>query len=129
MSFLALLFALLIEQARPLGERNPIHDAMGRYARWVQRTLDAGQQGHALSTWLLCVMALPYSEDPRHIAASADIFETLDLPPEFAIGLGQEALLQRDGDSLGEADADEARGGDRVAIADQCCRLCSRHKF
>ena len=56
MSFLALLFALLIEQARPLAERNPIHDGMGRYARWMQRTLDAGLHGHAWSAWLLCVM-------------------------------------------------------------------------
>ena len=56
MSFLALLLALLIEQARPLAEHNPVHDAMGRYARWVQRTLDAGQQSHALSTWVLTVV-------------------------------------------------------------------------
>ncbi|MEY3765368.1 MAG: hypothetical protein RLZ03_327 [Pseudomonadota bacterium] len=56
MSFLALLFALLIEQARPLAERNPIHDGMGRYARWMQRMLDAGLQGHAMSAWLLSVL-------------------------------------------------------------------------
>ena len=56
MSFLALLLALLIEQARPLAERNPIHDAMRRYARWMQRTLDAGLTGHAVSAWLLSVV-------------------------------------------------------------------------
>ena len=48
----------------------------------------------------------------------------------------EEALLQGDGDVLGEADADEAAGGDRVAVADQatasraltilpCSKLCS----
>ncbi len=56
MSFLALLLALLIEQARPLAERNPVHTGMYRYARWVQRTLDAGQRSHALSAWVLTVM-------------------------------------------------------------------------
>ena len=35
----------------------------------------------------------------------------------------QEALLQRHGDVLGEADADEAAGGDGVAVADQRHRL------
>jgi adenosylcobinamide-phosphate synthase len=56
MSFLALLLALLIEQARPLAERNPIYDAMRRYAHWMQRTLDAGQQGHAMGAWFLSVV-------------------------------------------------------------------------
>ena len=38
-------------------------------------------------------------------------------------GLGQEALLQRHGNLFGKTDADEARGGDRVAIADQVHRI------
>ncbi len=34
-----------------------------------------------------------------------------------------EALLERNGDVLGEADADEATGGDRIAVMDQLHRF------
>jgi hypothetical protein len=42
--------------------------------------------------------------------------------PAFGLRL-QEALLQRDRDALGKADADEAAGGHRVAVVDQAHRL------
>jgi hypothetical protein len=37
--------------------------------------------------------------------------------------VGEEALLQRECQVLGEADADEAAGGDGVAVMDQCHRF------
>jgi adenosylcobinamide-phosphate synthase len=56
MSFLALLFALLIEQVRPLAERNPVHQAMRHWAHWVSRTLDAGRAHQAWTIWGLTVV-------------------------------------------------------------------------
>jgi adenosylcobinamide-phosphate synthase len=55
MSFLALLFALLIEQARPLSANNWIHRALRAWIVWVSQSLDAGQKRHALKTWLVVV--------------------------------------------------------------------------
>ena len=40
-----------------------------------------------------------------------------------------EALLQRDGDVLRKSDADEARGGNGVAVANQLDRLAGAHHF
>jgi hypothetical protein len=41
----------------------------------------------------------------------------------FGVVRGEESLLEGDGDFLGEADADEAAGRQRVAIADQLHRV------
>ena len=41
----------------------------------------------------------------------------------FGVARGNEPLLDRDGDFLGEADADEASGRQRVAIADEFHRV------
>ena len=57
MSFFAILFALLIEQVRPLGAHNPIHSGMRVWARWVSRNCDAGKPQHGWITWVLAVMA------------------------------------------------------------------------
>ena len=39
MSFVAILVALLLEQARPLAPGNPLHGSVRRWVRWVMRTL------------------------------------------------------------------------------------------
>ena len=57
MSFFAILFALLIEQVRPLGTHNPIHSGLRVWARWVSRNCDAGKPQHGWITWVLAVMA------------------------------------------------------------------------
>jgi len=57
MSFFAILFALLIEQVRPLGAHNPIHSALRVWARWVSRNFDAGKPQHGWVSWLLAVVA------------------------------------------------------------------------
>lgn len=54
MSFFAILFALLIEQARPLAADNPVHAAARAWVRWVARNFDAGERHHG---WLAWVMA------------------------------------------------------------------------
>lgn len=55
MSFLSILFALLIEQARPLAPINPVHTAARAWVRWVNRNFDAGQPFHAWLAWVLSV--------------------------------------------------------------------------
>jgi adenosylcobinamide-phosphate synthase len=54
MSFFAVLFALLIEQVRPLAADNPVHAAARAWVRWVARNFDAGERHHG---WLAWVMA------------------------------------------------------------------------
>ncbi|MCC2676648.1 MAG: putative rane protein distantly related to cobalamin biosynthesis protein [Ramlibacter sp.] len=56
MSFFAILFALLIEQVRPLGPNNPIHSALRVWARWVSRNFDAGGTQHGWVSWFLAVV-------------------------------------------------------------------------
>jgi adenosylcobinamide-phosphate synthase len=56
MSFFAILFALLIEQVRPLGRNNVIHAGLRGWARWVSRNFDAGKPHHGWIAWTLAVI-------------------------------------------------------------------------
>ncbi|MBG9390350.1 CobD/CbiB family protein [Caenimonas aquaedulcis] len=56
MSFFAILFALLIEQVRPLARHNPIHAGLRGWARWVSRNFDAGKPQHGWIAWTLAVV-------------------------------------------------------------------------
>ena len=56
MSFFAILFALLIEQARPLSRINPIHAGVRAWAFSVRRNFDAGRQHHGWVAWGLTVV-------------------------------------------------------------------------
>jgi adenosylcobinamide-phosphate synthase len=58
MSFFAILFALLIEQVRPLARQNAIHAGLRGWARWVSKNFDAGKPHHGWVAWTLAV-ALP----------------------------------------------------------------------
>jgi adenosylcobinamide-phosphate synthase len=58
MSFISILFALLLEQARPLSQVNPIHGSIRHWVRWVLRNLDAGKSHHGWLAWWVAV-ALP----------------------------------------------------------------------
>ena len=57
MSFLAVLFALLLEQARPLGRGNPVHVGLRAWVRWSARNFDAGQPHHGWLAWSVAVGA------------------------------------------------------------------------
>lgn len=57
MSFISILFALLIEQARPLKPMNKVHGRSRDWVIWVTRHLDTGQWGHAWLTWAAVVLA------------------------------------------------------------------------
>ena len=56
MSFFAVLFALILEQARPLARGNWVHAAFLAWARWGHRSLDAGKPHHGWITWIFVVM-------------------------------------------------------------------------
>ncbi len=60
MTFFAILFALLIEQVRPLSYNTPIHTSMRSWAAWVERNFDAGKPFHGWVVWSLstCLPAL-----------------------------------------------------------------------
>ncbi len=56
MSFFAVLFALVLEQVKPLPRGNAIHDALTGWMGWTARNFDAGRDSHAWVVW--CVTAL-----------------------------------------------------------------------
>lgn len=51
MSFISVLFALLMEQARPLGPGNPVHASLRAWVRWSTRNFDAGKSFHGWLAW------------------------------------------------------------------------------
>jgi len=56
MKFLSLLAALLLEQAWPLRQDNPVHVWFGRYAAVLERHFNAGQFRHGVIAWMLAVV-------------------------------------------------------------------------
>jgi len=56
MSFIAILIALLLEQARPVGRGNTVHSAMRAWVSWCGRTFDAGKSHHAGLAWSAAVV-------------------------------------------------------------------------
>jgi len=56
MSFFAVLFALLIEQLKPLPRGNVVHDALAGWMRWTGRNFDAGRDHHAWVVWIITVL-------------------------------------------------------------------------
>ena len=55
MGFFAILIALLLEQARPLGHDNIAHAALRSWARTVRRNIDAGHAAQGWIAWSLAV--------------------------------------------------------------------------
>jgi len=55
MSFISVLFALLLEQAKPLARGNPIHAAMRAWVRWCTLNFDVGKPLHGWLAWGLAV--------------------------------------------------------------------------
>ena len=56
MSFFAVLFALILEQARPLARSNWVHAGFLRWTRWAHHNLDAGKAHHGWVTWVFAVL-------------------------------------------------------------------------
>ncbi|MSQ57266.1 MAG: CobD/CbiB family protein [Limnohabitans sp.] len=55
MSFLAIVFSLLLEQARPFKTGNRFHAAIYSWVVWVRHNFDAGRKGHAWWPWWVAV--------------------------------------------------------------------------
>jgi adenosylcobinamide-phosphate synthase len=56
MSFFAVLFALLFEQARPLASGSAVHAGLRSWSRWSSRNLDAGRTQHGWMAWSATVL-------------------------------------------------------------------------
>jgi adenosylcobinamide-phosphate synthase len=56
MSFFAILFALLIEQVRPLARDNSVHMALRAWVGTMARNFDAGRPAHGWVVWSLAVL-------------------------------------------------------------------------
>lgn len=56
MSFFAVVLALLIEQARPLGRDNWVHLSMRTWVRQVSKSFDTGTVAHAWLAWSAAVL-------------------------------------------------------------------------
>jgi adenosylcobinamide-phosphate synthase len=56
MSFISILIALLLEQARPMAQSNPVHNTVRNWVRWVMRNFDAGKPQHGWLAWGLSVL-------------------------------------------------------------------------
>lgn len=57
MSFFAVLFALLIEQLKPLPRDNWVHHWLVSWVGWTSRNFDAGQPRHRVVVWCVAVLA------------------------------------------------------------------------
>lgn len=57
MSFFSVLFALMIEQLRPLPRDNWVHDGLIGWVGWTGRNFDAGRERHAWVVWFVSVIA------------------------------------------------------------------------
>ena len=60
MSLLSLVFALLLEQLRPLSSRNHLYAWLKEYVDFFQRHLDGGERKHGQIAWLLAI-SIPVS--------------------------------------------------------------------
>ncbi len=57
MSFFAVLFALVIEQLKPLPRDNWVHHGLVSWVSWTGRNFDAGRAHHAWVVWCVSVLA------------------------------------------------------------------------
>ena len=56
MSFFAVLFALLIEQLKPLPRDNWVHETAASWVGWTGRNFDAGERHHTRVVWAVSVL-------------------------------------------------------------------------
>lgn len=115
MSFFAILFALLIEQARPLARNNLVHSSLRAWARWVSRNFDAGMSHHGWVAWTLAAVV------PALAALAIHWLLILTVGWPFAVLWGVAVLYSTLGfrqfshhftdirDALDEGDEDRAR--------------------
>lgn len=84
MSFFAVLFALLIEQLKPLPRDNWVHETLMSWVRWTGRNFDAGQPHHTWVVWSVSVLLPTLAVAAAHLLISA---YSLLLSLAFDVGL------------------------------------------
>jgi adenosylcobinamide-phosphate synthase len=114
MSFFAVLFALLIEQVKPLPRDNWVHQVLMAWVRWTGRSFDAGEQRHSRVVWLVSVLlptliaALSYLLLRQFSVLLALAFDVLIL--YLTLGFRQFSHYFTDiRDALDRGDEDQAR--------------------
>lgn len=58
MTFFSILFALLIEQLRPLRATNPVYNSVKAFAEHVEKLFNAGEKDHGIFAWFVVVLSL-----------------------------------------------------------------------
>jgi adenosylcobinamide-phosphate synthase len=58
MTFLSILFALLLEQLKPLRSDNPMYAAIKRLAVRMEASFNAGQESHGRMAWVVTMLVL-----------------------------------------------------------------------
>ena len=56
MSVLAIIAALVVEQWRPLGERQGVSAALAAWAGWLERSFNGGERQHGVTAWLVGIL-------------------------------------------------------------------------
>jgi cobalamin biosynthesis protein CobD/CbiB len=56
MSVLAIIAALVIEQWRPLGERQGVQAALAAWALWLERSFNGAERRHGVTAWLVGIL-------------------------------------------------------------------------
>jgi adenosylcobinamide-phosphate synthase len=114
MSFFAVLFALLLEQLKPLPRNNWVHETLVSWVRWTGRNFDAGEKHHTNVVWAITVLGpalavgLVYLLISRYSLLLALCFDVLLL--YLTLGFRQFSHYFTDiRDALDRADETEAR--------------------
>ncbi|HVJ11773.1 MAG TPA: cobalamin biosynthesis protein CbiB, partial [Burkholderiales bacterium] len=56
MNVSAIIAALVLEQWRPLGERQGVSAALAAWATWLERAFNGGERQHGITAWLVAVL-------------------------------------------------------------------------
>lgn len=114
MSFFAVLFALLIEQLKPLPRDNWVHHRLVAWVGWAGRNFDAGKDRHVWVVWSISVLlpavlvALLHLGIRRYSTLLAVAFDVAVL--YFTLGFRQFSHYFTDmRDALDRGDEDEVR--------------------
>ena len=114
MSFFAVLFALLIEQLKPLPRDNWVHHRLVAWVSWAGRNFDAGKSHHVWVVWFVAVLvpaatvALLYHGVAHFGVVLALLFNVAVL--YFSLGFRQFSHYFTDlRDALERGDDDEVR--------------------
>jgi adenosylcobinamide-phosphate synthase len=114
MSFFAVLFALLVEQLKPLPRDNWVHEMLMSWVRWTGRNFDAGEKHHVRVVWAVSVLlpaavaGLTYVLVKQYSLLLALAFDVLML--YLTLGFRQFSHYFTDiRDAMDRGDEDEAR--------------------